>query len=110
MRKSLVLLGLACCAALSSKPEHDYSPFEKKLTRDQQVLHALGRLSFGPRPGDVAAVTKMGLKKWIDLQLRPERIKENQELEKRLAPLATLRLTQAEIAAEYPRPAAVLAA
>jgi uncharacterized protein (DUF1800 family) len=106
MRKSLVLLGLACCAALSSKPEHDYTLFEKKLSRDQQVLHALDRLSFGPRPGDVAAVTRMGLKKWIDLQLHPEQIKENQELEKHLAPLATLRLTQAEIAADYPRPAA----
>ena len=87
MRKSLVLLGLACCAALSSKPEHDYSLFEKKLTRDQQVLHALERLSFGPRPGDLAVVNKMGLKKWIDLQLHPERIKENPDLEKHLAPL-----------------------
>jgi uncharacterized protein (DUF1800 family) len=106
MRKSLVLLGLACCAALSSKPEHDYSLFGKKLSRDQQVLHVLGRLTFGPRPGDVAAVNRMGIKKWIDLQLHPERIKENQELDRHLTPLATLGLTQAEIAAEYPRPAA----
>jgi uncharacterized protein (DUF1800 family) len=114
MRKSFVLpgvlLGLACCAALSSKPEHDYTLFEKKLSRDQQVLHALDRLTFGPRPGDVAAVNRMGLKKWIDLQLHPDRIKEDQELEKHLAPLATLRLTQAEIAADYPRPAAGAAA
>src|ERR1700691_6158735 len=106
MRKSLVLLGLACCAALSSKPEHDYCLIEKKLSRDQQVLHALDRLTFGPRPGDVAAVTRMGLKKWIDLQLNPDQIKENQELEKHLAPLVTLRLTQAEIAVDYPRSAA----
>ena len=104
MRKTLALLGLACCAALLPASAN-YSLFEKKLSRDQQVLHALGRLTFGPRPGDVAAVTRMGLKKWIDLQLHPERIKENPELEKHLAPLATLGLTQAEIAAEYPRPA-----
>ncbi len=120
MRKTLALLGLACCAALSpgnlpartgkAQPEHDYSLFEKRLSKDQQVLHALGRLTFGPRRGDVAAVTKMGLKKWIDLQLHPERIKENLELEKRLEPLATLRLTQAEIAAEYPRPVVAAAA
>ncbi len=116
MRKSLVILGLACGAALlpartsKPQPEHDYGLFEKKLSRDQQVLHALGRLTFGPRPGDVAAVTRMGLKKWIDLQLHPDEIKENQELERHLAPLATLGLTQAEIAAEYPRPAAGAAA
>ena len=29
----------------------------------------------------------MGIKKWIDLQLHPERIEENKELEARLEPL-----------------------
>jgi uncharacterized protein (DUF1800 family) len=109
MRKTLALLGLTCCAAVLPGRDN-YSLFEKKLNRDQQILHALGRLTFGPRTGDVAAVTRMGLKKWIDLQLHPEQIKENQELERRLAPLATLSLTQAEIAADYPPPAAGAAA
>jgi uncharacterized protein (DUF1800 family) len=80
----------------------DYSLFQKKLSKDEQVLHALDRLTFGPRPGDVEAVKKMGLKKWIDLQLHPERIKENPEVEKKLAPLESLRMSQAETAAAYP--------
>ena len=50
---------------------------ESKLSKDEQVIHALNRLTFGPRPGDVEAVRKMGVKKWIDLQLHPERIAEN---------------------------------
>ena len=39
---------------------------ESALTQDQRALHALNRLTFGPRPGDVAAVEAMGLEKWID--------------------------------------------
>jgi uncharacterized protein (DUF1800 family) len=90
MRRIIALGGL--CAALvastvDKKPPADYSRFEKPLSKDQAILHALDRLTFGPRPGDVAAVKKMGLEKWIDLQLHPERITENPEVEKRLAAL-----------------------
>ena len=91
------------------KPGPDYRQFEKKLNGDQEVLHALDRLTFGPRPGDVAAVKKMGLKKWIDLQLHPERIPESRELEKRLQPLESLRMTQGDTVAEYPTPQVIRA-
>ena len=98
MRRIIALGGL--CAAmvastLDKKPRPDYSRFEKPLSKDQAILHALDRLTFGPRPGDVAAVKKMGLEKWIDLQLLPERIAENPDLEKRLA-LIELQRTAAQ--------------
>jgi uncharacterized protein (DUF1800 family) len=67
-------------------------------------MHALNRLTFGPRPGDVEAVRKIGVKKWIDLQLHPERIAENPELAQRLAPLESLRLSQADTERTYPNP------
>ena len=53
--------------------------------RTARSLHALDRLTFGPRPGDVERVEKMGLKKWIDAQLHPERIPENPILAEKLA-------------------------
>ena len=59
------------CSAALMAGTGDYARFEKSLSKDQQILHALDRLTFGPRPGDVAAVKKLGLKKWIDLQLHP---------------------------------------
>ena len=67
-------------------PGADYSQFEKKLSKDQSILHALNRLTFGPRPGDIAAVKKMGLEKWIDLQLHPERIAQRPQLDVRPSP------------------------
>jgi len=78
--------------------------FQKKLTKDEQVLHALDRLSFGPRPGDVERAKKIGLKKWIDQQLHPERIAESPELEAQLQPLESLRMTPKETAQHYPPP------
>jgi len=93
--------GLAVLAAYSST---GYAQFSQPLNNDQEILHALNRLTFGPRPGDVEAVRKMGLKKWIDLQLHPERIAENPEVAERLQPLESLHMSPAEIATNYPPP------
>jgi uncharacterized protein (DUF1800 family) len=46
----------------------------RELPADQQIIQALARLTFGPRPGDVLKVRAMGLDKWIDQQLHPEKI------------------------------------
>jgi uncharacterized protein (DUF1800 family) len=111
MSKPLALAVLCLAALLParsgiSKPDPktgpDYSPFQKRLGGDQEILHALDRLTFGPRPGDVAAIKRMGLKKWIDLQLHTDRIPENREVDKHLQPLESLRMTQADTVAQYP--------
>lgn len=78
--------------------------FQKKLSKDDQVLHALNRLTFGPRPGDVARVKRIGLKKWVDQQLHPERIPENPQLETQLRALESLRMTPLETVQHYPPP------
>ncbi|MBI1895489.1 MAG: DUF1800 family protein [Acidobacteria bacterium] len=105
-RRSLVqVLTVAGIAALGAiVAGDDAAPFRSKLPKDRQVLHALNRLTFGPRPGDVEAVMKTGLKKWVDQQLHPERIAENPELEARLQPLDSLRLEDAELMKNYPPP------
>src|SRR5580700_10404116 len=109
MRKSIALsIAFFCAMSLTArttkKTAADAAQFQKKLSNDEQVIHALDRLTFGPRPGDVEAVKKMGLKKWIDLQLHPDRIPESPTLNSRLAPLEALRMNQAETAANYPPP------
>jgi hypothetical protein len=43
----------------------------------RRALHALNRLTFGPRPGDVQRVMAIGVDKWIDLQLHPEKIDDS---------------------------------
>jgi uncharacterized protein (DUF1800 family) len=90
MARGTVAAALLCAAAwlsagtIRQNPRSDYGQFEKKLSKDQAILHALDRLTFGPKPGDLAAVKKMGVVAWMDLQLHPERIPENPEVEKHL--------------------------
>ena len=72
------------------------------MTPDQKILHALNRLTFGPRPGDFEDVKQQGLAHWIDAQLHPESLPENPVLEAKLAPLDSLRMSTAEMLREYP--------
>jgi len=78
--------------------------FQKKLNKDEQLLHALDRLTFGPRPGDLERLKRIGLKKWIDLELHPEQVPENTDLEAKLQPLESLRMTPLEAVQHYPTP------
>src|SRR5271165_5924555 len=84
------------------KPADDNKLFQKKLSKDEQILHALDRLTFGPRPGDIERVKRIGLKRWIDQQLHPDRIQENPVLETRLEALESLRMTPLETVQHYP--------
>ena len=74
-----------------------------ELTEGEAVVHALNRLGYGPRPGEVARVRKMGLEKWIQQQLHPEMI-DDAALEARLARYPTLTMTADKLLDEYPRP------
>ena len=73
------------------------------LTKEQRAIHALNRLTFGPRPGDLDRVLEMGVDKWIDQQLHPEQI-DDSALNARLGPLRTLRMSPKEIVQNFPSP------
>jgi hypothetical protein len=64
----------------------------------------LNRLGYGPRPGDVEKVRRIGLSNYIEQQLHPERI-DDSALEARLDRLETLDMSTQEIAREYFLPA-----
>ena len=70
---------------------------------DKTILHVLNRIGFGPRPGDVERVKALGLQRYIDEQLRPERIADP-NMPARLGALATLGLSNREIADTYELP------
>jgi len=73
------------------------------LTEDEAILHALNRLGFGPKPGDVERVKEMGLQKWIDQQLRPDSINDS-ALEARLDRFPTLKMSSSKLVDEFPQP------
>jgi len=74
-----------------------------ELTDDQAILHALNRLAYGPRPGDIERIRQMGLEKWIDQQLYPDSI-DDSALEKRLEKYPTLEMSSADLLEGFPPP------
>ena len=73
------------------------------LSTDEAIEHALNRLAYGARPGDTDRIKQMGLAKWIEQQLNPKSI-DDSLVEARLTDLPTLRMSTAQLMAEYPNP------
>ena len=104
------------CALLAWQPVLAEAPAPKpapvtrlrEIQGQERVLHALNRLTFGPRPGDVAAVQTMGLNKWFEQQLNPAAIPDT-TLEARLAEYPAMNLSLAELQRRFPGPQAIKA-
>jgi uncharacterized protein (DUF1800 family) len=75
-----------------------------ELSENEAILHALNRLAFGPRPGDVERIRRTGLEKWVESQLRPEAI-DDSALQARLARFPTIAMSTSELYDKFPNPA-----
>jgi uncharacterized protein (DUF1800 family) len=96
------------CVLIAGQPVWAEAPTKRAVTAgqmqgDARVLHALNRLTFGPRPGDVAAVSAMGLNKWFEQQLNPASI-DDSALDARLAMFPAMQLSQEELSRRFPSP------
>ncbi len=105
---TLVLDLPSLAAATSNNKKKNQDPVLKglpitDLSADEAIQHALNRLAYGPRPGDVERIHQMGLAKWIDQQLNPKSIDDN-AVEARLNIYPTLTMKTPQLMAEYPNP------
>lgn len=71
---------------------------------ENSVRHALNRMAYGPKPGDVDRVRAIGLERYIDQQLNPERVADA-AIETRLQSFSTLTMSSQELANKYFVPA-----
>ncbi|HET8890376.1 MAG TPA: DUF1800 domain-containing protein [Candidatus Angelobacter sp.] len=113
-RKQLILLGLILLvsAVLLSASDQKSKTKASDITTpaqtapmddDKKIVHALNRFTFGVRPGDVERVRAIGLDKWFDEQLHPEKIDDG-AVESRLAPFRTLKMSTREMVENFPPP------
>jgi uncharacterized protein (DUF1800 family) len=70
---------------------------------DKTIGHVLNRLGFGARPGDIERVRSIGVERYIDEQLHPERVADR-DVEGYLAGLTTLRMSSRQIAEQFEIP------
>ena len=98
----LLSLGFAISVQLALGKKKDKHPTATpQMDEQKQAVHALNRLTFGPRPGDVDHVLAIGVDKWIDQQLHPEKI-DDSALDARLSPFRTLHMDTREIVENFP--------
>src|SRR5579859_3070806 len=112
-RKQLILLGLVVLLSAAALVAGDKSSKSKRpatssvapmqMEDDKRIVHTLNRFTFGVRPGDVERVRAMGLDKWFDEQLHPEKI-DDSAVESRLAPFRTLKMSTREMVENFPPP------
>ena len=67
------------------------------------VAHVLDRITFGPRPGDVARVQEMGIGAFIEQQLHPERIADG-AVKSRLSEFETISMSSAKLSDDFFNP------
>jgi len=96
----LLCLSVACAVPQLFAKKKDKSA-DAGATEQKRAVHALNRLTFGARPGDVQQVMAMGVDRWVDLQLHPEKISDT-AIEAKLQPLRTLHMSSKEILENFP--------
>jgi uncharacterized protein (DUF1800 family) len=99
-RHAASILGIAVVAALAIPAAATAPPKDDA----RLIVHVLNRIGFGPRPGDVERVGTIGVAKYIDEQLHPERIDDSRAA-RALQDLTSLGLSSREIAERYELPA-----
>ncbi len=98
-----IFLTLAACSTLGALLAAG-APVALPATDARTALHVLNRITYGPRPGDVERVQRLGVERFIEQQLHPDTI-DDRHVEGRLDRFETLQLTSRDIAAQFAIPA-----
>ena len=93
--KARVLSWALACAAFAALP------VQAQPASEADALHVLNRLAYGPAPGDLAHVRQIGIDRYIDEQLHPERLPLPAELARQLDNLPTAAASQRELITQY---------
>lgn len=96
-----MLAGGCALAPLGTPPA---APAASAVATDPSLaLHVLNRFAYGPRPGDLDAVMRMGAETWIETQLAPERLTQTATLQAALSERALLNQPHAPTLARFAR-------
>ena len=102
--KAAVLLSLALAGAFSvTQAAAPQQVAAGSNAGDKAIVHLLNRIGYGPAPGAVEKVRAIGIERYLDQQLHPERIADS-GMDARLAGYETLTLSSREISEQYEQP------
>ncbi len=101
-RGAMILLVVGALAVVAANPAMPQAgPSSSSTNEHARAIHVLNRLALGPRPGEVEAVETMGVDRWVDAQLHPNKINDS-ALDQRLANYAAPFMTAQQLMFEFP--------
>jgi uncharacterized protein (DUF1800 family) len=103
----LLLLAIVTAQSVVSLAIGQKRAIAARLTEEQRIVHVLNRLGFGARPGDVERVKALGLEKYINQQLNPEKI-DDAVADNKIKDLTVMNMTTAELYEKFPQPGQLL--
>jgi len=98
------IIALTCVAGLTLAQLPAFAvehAAEVQMDSDQKILHLLNRLTYGPRPGDVDDVKKMGVEQFIQQQLHPETIQMPEALNSYVDGVESINSTPSDLFRQY---------
>ena len=103
--RTLALLSIAAAVSVAHGQKPKPAPAtavaqSPDLLPDEQIQQVLNRLTFGPRSEDAAKVRAMGVEKWIDAQLHPERIPDSR-IDSLMSKYAVYSMSMGDVIRDY---------
>jgi uncharacterized protein (DUF1800 family) len=105
-RRKLIAAGflLICVSAgLVAAEKRGKKAPSGQMDEAHRAVHVLNRFTFGPRPGEADRVAAMGVDKWFEQQLHPEKI-DDSALQSRLSGFRTLNMDARTMVENFPPP------
>src|SRR5438552_17946886 len=99
-RLLMLAAAVASLGARHAAPRHAPPRPLPALTPHDSALHALDRLAYGPRPGEVDAVAAGGVMNWIDGQLSADQL-DDRLVAERAPAFLILRYDPRDLAPHY---------
>jgi uncharacterized protein (DUF1800 family) len=99
----LSAVGLVAADKKKKKFKDHVDAAASQMDEQKRAIHVLNRFTFGPKPGDVQAVEAMGIDKWFDQQLHPDKI-DDSALDARISQFRTLKMSSEELVRDFPPP------
>jgi uncharacterized protein (DUF1800 family) len=96
LTRSILPLAAGISLLLSATAVQAQEAFANVPVNRDEIVHVLNRITFGPRPGDVETVQKMGLRNFIEQQLHPESI-DDSAVEQQLAGFDLLQMSPEQL-------------
>ena len=104
--RAVFFLGLSFLTLPATGSEEPLPWRQAGLSERQAVVYLLDRLTYGPRPGDVDEVLRLGLRNWVEWQLQGNA--PGPDVSSRLARWTSLSMAAEEINRAFPRRTAIV--